>query len=582
MVLGGRYEVREVLGRGGMAEVHRALDLRLGRIVAVKMLRADLARDPEFQDRFRREAQSAASLNHPTIVAVYDTGEDVVNGARVPFIVMELVEGATLRDLLASGRRLLPERALEITAGILTALDYSHRHGIVHRDIKPANVMLTPRGDIKVMDFGIARAVAEATSAMTQGSAVVGTAQYLSPEQARGEQVDARTDLYSTGCVLFELLTGRPPFVGESPVSVAYQHARELAPAPSTIDPAISRSVDLVVLKALAKERTDRYQTAAEMRADVERARGGGAVLARPTDGTMATTVLPPVAARTTVQRGVPVERVVERREVPPPPPRRHGGAYLLLALAVLAVVAGGIVLAQRYFVNDKVLVPNVSNMTVQEATARLVAGHLTVNPKTTPRPDAQVPENNVVDTDPKGSVKKGTQVTLIVSSGPDKVKVPSVVTKDYSEAADDLQALGLVPVPTPTDSAEDKGTVLAQDPAPNTPVLPGTTVKVQVASGKVPVPNVVGKARLDAIQTLAASDGHFGYSSRSVAVTDPGQDGVVQSTIPDTSQGTSAPKGSKIILVIGKYTAPPQSSPPASEQPPAGGGDASSQPQPS
>jgi beta-lactam-binding protein with PASTA domain len=552
VVLGGRYEVREVLGRGGMAEVHRALDLRLGRVVAVKMLRADLARDPEFQDRFRREAQSAASLNHPTIVAVYDTGEDLVRGARVPFIVMELVEGATLRDLLSSGRRLLPERAMEITAGILTALDYSHRHGIVHRDIKPANVMLTPRGDIKVMDFGIARAVAEATSAMTQGSAVVGTAQYLSPEQARGEQVDARTDLYSTGCVLFELLTGRPPFVGESPVSVAYQHARELAPAPSTIDPSIPRAVDLVVLKALAKERGDRYQTAAEMRADIERARTGGAVLARPGDGTSATTVLAPVAARSTVSRGVPVERVVERRELAPPP-RRHGGAYLLLALAVLAVVAGGIVLAQRYFVNDKVLVPNVSNLSVQEATARLVAGHLTVNPKTQSRPDATVVENNVVDTTPKGSVKKGTAVTLILSSGPDKVGVPSVVDKDYSEASNDLQAKGLVPVPSSTDSPDDKGTVVAQDPPANTPVLPGSTVKVTVSTGKVPVPNVVGKARLDAIQTLAASDGRFGYSSRSVVVTDPSQDGVVQSTIPDTTQGVAAAKGTKIILVIGK-----------------------------
>ena len=201
--LGGRYDLGRLLGRGGMAEVHIAHDVRLGRTVAVKMLRPDMARDPSFQARFRREAHSAASLNHPAIVAVYDTGEDEVAGNPVPYIVMEYVEGSTLRDLLASGRRLVPERALEIADGILTALAYSHQQGIVHRDIKPANVMLTRSGEVKVMDFGIARAVADTSSTMTQTSAVMGTAQYLSPEQARGEQVDARSDLYSTGCLLY-------------------------------------------------------------------------------------------------------------------------------------------------------------------------------------------------------------------------------------------------------------------------------------------------------------------------------------------------------------------------------------------
>ncbi len=217
-----------------------AQDLRLGRRVAIKRLRTDLASDPTFQARFRREAQSAASLNHPAIVAVYDTGEEQSpddKGLMLPYIVMEYVEGRTLRDILREGRKILPERALEITASILDALDYSHRAGIIHRDIKPANVMLNPSGDVKVMDFGIARAIADSSATMTQTAAVIGTAQYLSPEQARGEQVDARSDLYSTGCVLFELLTGRPPFVGDSPVSVAYQHVREEPPAPSTIDP---------------------------------------------------------------------------------------------------------------------------------------------------------------------------------------------------------------------------------------------------------------------------------------------------------------------------------------------------------
>ncbi|MER7755945.1 Stk1 family PASTA domain-containing Ser/Thr kinase [Kitasatospora sp. NPDC097643] len=269
--LGGRYELGGVLGRGGMAEVYLGHDTRLGRSVAVKTLRADMARDPSFQARFRREAQSAASLNHPAIVAVYDTGEDYIDGISIPYIVMEYVEGSTLRELLHSGRRLLPERALEMTIGILQALEYSHRAGIVHRDIKPANVMLTRQGNVKVMDFGIARAMGDAGMTMTQTSAVIGTAQYLSPEQAKGEQVDARSDLYSTGCLLYELLTVRPPFVGDSPVAVAYQHVREEAQPPSVFDPEVRPEVDAIVLKALAKERDYRYQSADEMRDDIER-----------------------------------------------------------------------------------------------------------------------------------------------------------------------------------------------------------------------------------------------------------------------------------------------------------------------
>src|SRR3954447_27064083 len=254
-----------------MAEVHIGHDTRLGRTVAVKMLRPDYARDPSFQARFRREAHSAASLNHPAIVAVYDTGEDEHAGNPVPYIVMEYVEGSTLRDLLASGSKLVPERALEIVDGVLAALAYSHQQGIVHRDIKPANVMLTRAGDVKVMDFGIARAMDDMGATMTQTSAVIGTAQYLSPEQARGEQVDARSDLYSTGCLLFELLTGRPPFVGESPVSVAYQHVREQAAPPSALDAELPAEVDAIVMKALAKRVEDRYESAAAMRADIER-----------------------------------------------------------------------------------------------------------------------------------------------------------------------------------------------------------------------------------------------------------------------------------------------------------------------
>src|SRR6187200_1887334 len=270
-LIGGRYQLGELLGRGGMAEVRKGIDTRLGRTVAVKRLRTDLASDSTFQARFRREAQSSASLNHPAIVAVYDTGEEpAADGVAQPYIVMEFVAGRTLRDILREGRKILPERALEITSGVLSALDYSHRAGIIHRDIKPGNVMLTPSGDVKVMDFGIARAISDASSTMTQTAAVVGTAQYLSPEQARGESVDSRSDVYSTGCLLYELLTGRPPFVGDSPVAVAYQHVREQAQPPSSHDEELTPELDAIVMKSLTKSVEDRYQSAAAMRADIE------------------------------------------------------------------------------------------------------------------------------------------------------------------------------------------------------------------------------------------------------------------------------------------------------------------------
>src|ERR1043165_5094781 len=279
-LLGGRYELDGVVGRGGMAEVYRARDLRLDRIVAVKTLREDLARDQTFQARFRREAQSAASLNHPSIVAVYDTGEDMAGPSPVPYIVMEYVDGRTLRDLLRQDRRLLPERAVELVDGILRALDYSHRGGIVHRDIKPANGMITRAGDVKVMDFGIARAMADSAATMTQTAQVIGTAQYLSPEQARGERVDARSDLYSTGCLLYELLTGRPPFLGDSPVAIPSHHARENPVPPSRLDPEVPPWADSIVLRAMAKDPRERYQSAAEMRADIQRALSGVPVAA--------------------------------------------------------------------------------------------------------------------------------------------------------------------------------------------------------------------------------------------------------------------------------------------------------------
>src|SRR5215210_4905372 len=278
--LSDRYELGEILGFGGMSEVHLARDVRLHRDVAVKVLRADLARDPSFYLRFRREAQNAAALNHPAIVAVYDTGEAETANGPLPYIVMEYVEGVTLRDIVHTEGPMPSKRAIEIIADACQALNFSHQHGIIHRDVKPANVMITKTGAVKVMDFGIARAVADGQAAVTQTAAVIGTAQYLSPEQARGEAVDARSDVYAAGCVLFELLTGEPPFTGDSPVAVAYQHVREDPKSPSQLNPQVTPALDAIVLKALSKNPINRYQSAAEMRADLVRVRSGQQPLA--------------------------------------------------------------------------------------------------------------------------------------------------------------------------------------------------------------------------------------------------------------------------------------------------------------
>src|ERR687895_2066553 len=347
MTVGGRYELEDLLGRGGMAEVRRAVDTRLGRPVAVKQLRTDLATDPTFQARFRREAQSAAGLNHPNIVAVYDTGEesDPQTGVAIPYIVMELVEGPTLRDVLRDGRKILPERALELTQGVLDALSYSHKAGIIHRDIKPANVMLTPTGGVKVMDFGIARAVADTSATMTQTAAVIGTAQYLSPEQAKGEPVDARSDLYSAGCLLYELLVGRPPFIGESPVAVAYQHVREPAVPPSDHDTELSPEIDAIVMKALAKRLADRHQSAREMKADITRVLAG-----RPVEATV-----PPAPPEnpTAVVPSTPGPAETQVRPTEPPPGderRKRALLWVVLGVLAIALVAAAYLLWPRLF----------------------------------------------------------------------------------------------------------------------------------------------------------------------------------------------------------------------------------------
>jgi beta-lactam-binding protein with PASTA domain/predicted Ser/Thr protein kinase len=496
--LGGRYEIGDLLGRGGMAEVHLGVDSRLGRSVAVKMLRPDLARDPSFQTRFRREAHSAASLNHPSVVAVYDTGEDQHRGNPVPYIVMEYVEGSTLRDLLASGSKLVPERALEIVDGVLEALAYSHQHGIVHRDIKPANVMLTRSGDVKVMDFGIARAMDDMGATMTQTSAVIGTAQYLSPEQARGQQVDARSDLYSTGCLLYELLTGRPPFVGDSPVSVAYQHVREDPVPPSHIDPDLPPGLDAIVLKALAKDREARYQSADEMRHDIASALAGRpvAAVAPPPQHTQqfaGTTVLPGTSTFPAV--GGSDRDYSDERD-------RRGGrtfGYVLLALAVLAVFVIAALIARSLLSGGgpgTTTVPNLSGLTVAEARSQLRAQGLKLGTQTQ-QPDDNVPQGHIISQSPEDgtSVDKNSAVAVTVSTGVKETVVPSLIGLSLDEARQALRDAGLqLGNTTSVASAETRNTVVKVDPKEGETVPAKSSVDVRYASGSNKVPDVVGK----------------------------------------------------------------------------------------
>jgi serine/threonine-protein kinase len=567
--VGGRYELGELLGRGGMAEVRKGHDTRLGRVVAIKRLRTDLASDATFQARFRREAQSAASLNHPAIVAVYDTGEEPASdgsGVSQPYIVMEFVAGRTLRDILRDGRKILPERALEITSGVLSALDYSHRAGIIHRDIKPGNVMLTPSGDVKVMDFGIARAMSDSNT-MTQTAAVVGTAQYLSPEQARGETVDSRSDVYSAGCLLYELLTGRPPFVGDSPVAVAYQHVREPARPPSDHDTGLTPAVDAIVMKALAKRLEDRYQSAAAMRSDIERYLAGRPVQAPvPTPPPPAPPEPPTTDTSTSARPPVPLlDGFDETDDLD----RGRGGprtsVLILLALLVLALIAGGYVLFKSDLFESapkQVQVPNVIGMTEDQARDAIGDAGLTVDaPDFQPDDD---PETNgkVIDQDPNRDqyVDPGESVHLTISSGLPMVDVPSLVGSTQDEARNRLRTANLRPQFESQESDLPQGQVLATNPEAGQPVPQQSVVTVTISKGPHQVPNVVGLNRSDAIKQIV--DAGFQYDIRGDdKSTEPR--GTVTDQLPPGGQ--AQPQGTTVTLFVSTYEPPP---PPPTEIP--------------
>jgi eukaryotic-like serine/threonine-protein kinase len=549
-VLGGRYELGERVGHGGMAEVHRGTDVRLGRDVAVKILRADLARDPSFQSRFRREAQAAASLNAPSIVAVYDTGEDGPPGARVPYIVMEYVEGRTLRDVLVEEGRLLPRRALEITADVCTALDVAHRAGIVHRDIKPGNVMLTRSGEVKVMDFGIARAAADTSVTMTQTAAVIGTAAYLSPEQARGEHVDSRSDLYSTGCLLYELVTGAPPFTGDSAVAVAYQHVREDPEPPSSYDESLSPDIDAVVLKAMAKNPANRYQDALEMREDLMRAAAGEPVHATPV--LEAPTTLAPAAA------------------VAPPPERdrgRRGLVYGLFALLLVGIAIGVALLVRGVLGEGTELVPapDVVGLSQQEAALRLAEAGLTVG-DVTPENSEEPPGTVLRQTPPQGIVvRRGGTVDLVVSEGIEQTIVPADVVGRQREEAEVLlqQAKLVIDRVVQVDGNVPAGRVLEVNPPPGTQLRAGSGVVLTVASGQVEVPDVRGQTQQEAATALQAA----GFSVAIEPRPDPGEPGRVLAQNP---VNTRAARGSTVTIAVSQEPPPPEPSPEPTPEPTA------------
>lgn len=590
-VLAGRYEVGELVGRGGMAEVHIGHDTRLGRTVAIKVLRSDLARDPSFLVRFRREAQSAAALNHPAVVAVYDTGEDIHQNAagedvHVPFIVMEYVEGHTVRDILTDGAAVPIEEAVEITVGVLSALEYSHHAGIVHRDIKPANVMITPTGAVKVMDFGIARAMADSAATMTQTNAVIGTAQYLSPEQARGEQVDTRSDLYSTGCMLFELLTGRPPFQGDSPVAVAYQHVGQEPQRPSEIATDVPEVLDRITLMALTKDRDHRYSTAAEFRHDLDAAMRGGQINAPMVGAMMGATQVggqpaygstqvmsptqtgwgPSTAQQSPVTPGGGYPGQQTRTGQREPEKKSRALMWWLLGIALAAVAA--IVIAMAINGNKAeepttIPVPSISEgLSGDDARAQIEAAGLTYEQAIDK--DSDLEEGMTTgDTEPAAStqVEASSTVTVFVAGAPGQVTLPDVKNLSEADARATLEDANVTVGTSQTENSRDisKGMVTKSEPGAGQTVQEGSEVILYLSTGNTDLPDVVGQSKDGAAAQL---DGlGLGTIVWDEEESDKVSEGSVSRTDPKAGD---VPQGTTVTVYLAKAPAAKETTVPA------------------
>lgn len=594
---GGRYEIRSLIGRGGMAEVHQAYDTLLSRVVAIKMLRIDLAKDTVFLTRFRREALASASLNHENIVQVYDTGEQVVAApdgteVHVPYIVMELVEGHTVHQLLTDGQPVPINEAVEIMSGVLNALEYSHKRGLVHRDIKPGNVMLTNSGKIKVMDFGIARALEDSGQTMTSTDAVVGTAQYLSPEQARGETVDTRSDLYSCGCMLFELLTGRAPFKGDSAVSVAYQHVAEMPPLPSAIAADISPELDRMVMKSLAKRPEERYQDAASMRSDMVRAAAGAAISAPMLPPLPVTTPTEGIAAPHTSYAPAQWSQVLgedpdnedEEKEIAQKKKKRKTiwavVMGILAAIALIAVV-WWLITSNKNQEPEQVAIPeNIIGMTAIEAQRSLEDLGLVMEQGQAIASDT-VDKGKVAATDPKpGSlVDIGSTVTIQLSSGAAEITVPDVSGQTQEAARKTLEDAGLQvgSVKYEDDSKVAADRVIRTTPEAGSSATKDDEIILVLSSGYVSIDSgqVVGKTQEEGLKYLA----DLGLQTNTISEeTTEAPNGQIIAVDPSGRVKV----GSSVTVKVAKT--PPAPSPGSSSSPSTSptGNNASSEPSPS
>jgi serine/threonine-protein kinase len=561
VIFNGRYELHRRLGRGGMAEVYLARDQLLDRPVAVKVLFPALATDAGFVERFRREAQAAANLQHPNIVSVFDWGE--ANGTY--FIVMEYVEGHTLADTIREDGRLHPDRAAEITADIAAALGFAHRNRVVHRDVKPGNVLLTRDGGVKVADFGIARALSDSTDQnLTKTGSVMGTATYFSPEQARGAPVDPRSDLYSLGVVLYEMTTGHPPFGGDSAVAIAYKHVQENPMPPRRIDPSLPETLEAITLKCLAKNPANRYPSAQDLRADLRRYLDGSRIMAEPVLAPPmdpgATGVMAPTGYDQTAMVAGPTgyesdgyDEYDDYDDYEEEEPKRSKW-FLAALLLLLLLLAGLLFLLARNFSGggeqvEQVTVPGVVGQDLAAAEMILAAEGF----ETEVQYEASDQEPDIVtgqSPEAGDEADEGSTITLTVSQGPDPVQVPDVVGRTAEEANQILTEAEFIvdQVSAESDSVEE-GRVIEQNPPAGDEVPPGTTVTITVSSGTgtVAVPSVAGLSEAEARSTLEAADLTVG-SVQQEANGDIPAGNVIRS---DPGQGAEVAPGSSVTLIV-------------------------------